>query len=152
MVKSTCLRGGLWDYKHIPNGLRALNWFAILVPTNAGSRVASSRAGESHPVIEFHCLTWRWFGDWGSFLIVHHWGVLYKRYYVMWKLQEMFISASHLYHSFFLCSMSTHQLQRMRHNCTCSYAHHPHMYHHWGRGQDHTHSVLAGKSIHKMHS
>ena len=71
MVESTFIRGRFWDYKHIPNGLRALNWFSILVPGNAGGGVASSRAAQGYPVMELHYRTWGVGGNRGLRSIVN---------------------------------------------------------------------------------
>jgi len=60
----------------------------------------------------------------------------------VWQINEN--SLTHLYCSFSLCSISAHHPQWMSHNCTCSLGHHPHMCHHWGRGQEHIHPVLVG--------
>ena len=145
MVESTCLRGGLWDYKHIPNGLRALNWLAILVPANAGGGVASSRAAQGYPVMELHCRTWGVGSNRGPRSIVN----LCERKWVsvihLFQKAAMLSPHSHLYCSSFHWRNSAHCPLRLKYSCRYSSVLHPHKCHYSNMGWGHTHSVLGNE-------
>ena len=67
-----------WNHISISDGLRALDYLAILIPPNIGGWVTSSSAAQGYPVIQFHCLTCGWCCNRGGNSIVNHCAVWNK--------------------------------------------------------------------------